>query len=279
MGAGVQGFEAYAAANAQGLQVVGGECPTVGLAGGYTQGGGHSALASRHGLAADQALEWEVVTATGEHLIANRQQNTDLFWALSGGGGGAYGVVLALTSKAHPDVPTVGFNLSLARTDVSDDFYYDVVSAYHATAPSLVDAGGMCLGGVTSESFTMFYTAPGIPQNKVAELVRPVTDKLNSSGVKYQSHIETFPGYLQEFNAMMFPVMAGYANFGGRLIPRSVVEHNNTALTKAIRYIVDHGGAGFGAVALSVSEKVAGDVSNAVLPAWRTALLDSYITT
>ena len=44
MGAGVQGFEAYAAADKAGLAVVGGECPTVGLAGGYTQGGGHSAL-------------------------------------------------------------------------------------------------------------------------------------------------------------------------------------------------------------------------------------------
>lgn len=87
MGAGVQGFEAYQAANASGLQVVGGECPTVGIAGGYTQGGGHSALASKHGLAADQTLEWELVTGTGEYLIANRHQNTDLYWALSGGGG------------------------------------------------------------------------------------------------------------------------------------------------------------------------------------------------
>ncbi len=42
--------------------MVGGECLTVGIAGGYTQGGGHSALTSRFGLAADQALEWEVIT-------------------------------------------------------------------------------------------------------------------------------------------------------------------------------------------------------------------------
>lgn len=53
MGAGVQGFEAYEAAHAKELAVVGGECPTVGIAGGYTQGGGHSALASKFGLAAD----------------------------------------------------------------------------------------------------------------------------------------------------------------------------------------------------------------------------------
>lgn len=84
MGAGVQGFEAVGAARKLGLTVTGGECPTVGLAGGYTQGGGHSALSSKFGLAADQTLEWEVVTGTGEFLKASPMENEDLYWALSG---------------------------------------------------------------------------------------------------------------------------------------------------------------------------------------------------
>ena len=62
IGAGVQAAEAQAAANAQGFVVVEGDCPTVGIAGGYTQGGGTSPLGSKFGLAADQVLEWEVVT-------------------------------------------------------------------------------------------------------------------------------------------------------------------------------------------------------------------------
>lgn len=56
MGTGVLRGEAYIAADAGGLQVVSGECRSVGIAGGYTQGGGHSALSSRHGMAADQTL-------------------------------------------------------------------------------------------------------------------------------------------------------------------------------------------------------------------------------
>jgi FAD/FMN-containing dehydrogenase len=72
VGAGVVGYEILKAASAQGLVVVSGECPTVGLAGGYTQGGGHSALSTEFGLAADQTLEFEVVTAAGELVTARK---------------------------------------------------------------------------------------------------------------------------------------------------------------------------------------------------------------
>lgn len=123
MGAGVMAIEAYEAAHARGLAVVGGECPTVGIAGGYTQGGGHSSLASKYGLAADQTLEWEVVTGTGEMLTANRYNNSDLYWALSGGGGGTYGVTTSLTAKAHADIPVSGVNLTFT-SQVHSPFFF-----------------------------------------------------------------------------------------------------------------------------------------------------------
>lgn len=75
MGAGVQGFEVNKAAFDQGLQVVTGSCPTVGVAGGYSQGGGHSALTSLHGMAADQV-------GTLKDLV--RKTNTDHDRFLSG---------------------------------------------------------------------------------------------------------------------------------------------------------------------------------------------------
>jgi FAD/FMN-containing dehydrogenase len=60
IGAGVLGYEILEAAHARGLTVVSGECATVGLAGGFTQGGGHSALSTSFGLGADQTLAFEV---------------------------------------------------------------------------------------------------------------------------------------------------------------------------------------------------------------------------
>ena len=73
MGAGVQGYEAMEAAQAEGLVIVGGECPTVGIAGGYSQGGGHSALSTSFGLGADQTLSWEVVTARSEERRVGKE--------------------------------------------------------------------------------------------------------------------------------------------------------------------------------------------------------------
>ncbi|KAJ7605564.1 FAD-binding domain-containing protein [Roridomyces roridus] len=84
---------------------------TVGVAGGYVQGGGHGILSNVYGLAADRALEFEVVTPSGAHLWANGCQNTDIFWALKGGGGGTFGVVLGMTTKVFDQT---GINAVLA---------------------------------------------------------------------------------------------------------------------------------------------------------------------
>lgn len=66
--------------------IVGGTSKTVSV-GGYLTGGGHSVLAQRYGMGADQVLEMEVVTPRGDIVIANECQNQDLFWAMRGVGG------------------------------------------------------------------------------------------------------------------------------------------------------------------------------------------------
>ncbi|KAK8075237.1 FAD binding domain-containing protein [Apiospora hydei] len=138
IGAGVQASEAQALAKANGLVVVEGDCPSVGIAGGYTQGGGTSPLASKFGLAADQVLEWEVLTGRGELLTATPTQNPDLYWALCGGGGCTYGVVLSMTVKLHQDQPTAGATLSFAE---SSDVYWDLLRVFLMNLPTILEAG------------------------------------------------------------------------------------------------------------------------------------------
>ncbi|KAL2846481.1 FAD-binding domain-containing protein [Aspergillus pseudodeflectus] len=107
VGAGVLGIELQEASQGHGLNVMTGVCRSVGAVGGFLQGGGTSLLAPSYGLAADNALQFTVVTAEGELVVANRIENPDLFWALRGGGGGTFGVIIDVTIRTFPDIPIV----------------------------------------------------------------------------------------------------------------------------------------------------------------------------
>ncbi|HET6848517.1 MAG TPA: FAD-binding oxidoreductase [Gaiellales bacterium] len=94
------------AAHEHGLAVTGGAISSTGI-GGYTLGGGLGWLMSTQGLAADNLIGVELVTATGEVLEVDDASHPDLMWALRGGGGN-FGVATALTYRLHQQPMVVG---------------------------------------------------------------------------------------------------------------------------------------------------------------------------
>jgi FAD/FMN-containing dehydrogenase len=88
------------ATHAHGLASTGGIISTTGV-GGLTLGGGIGYLTRGHGLAIDNLVSAEVVTADGRRVTASESENDDLFWALRGGGGN-FGVVTAFEFRLHP---------------------------------------------------------------------------------------------------------------------------------------------------------------------------------
>lgn len=106
-GAGIVFDEAHSSAAKNNRVVSSGWASTVGVVG-WAIGGGHGPLAPSLGLGVDNILEVDIITAEGNKLTANNKNNTDLFWALRGGGGGNWGIITAITYKAH-FIPAGGF--------------------------------------------------------------------------------------------------------------------------------------------------------------------------
>ncbi len=92
-------------AQLHGLATTGGVISHTGV-GGLTLGGGYGYLARRFGLACDNVLSAEVVTASGEVLVASPDQNQDLYWGIRGGGGN-FGVVTTFEFQLHPFGPEI----------------------------------------------------------------------------------------------------------------------------------------------------------------------------
>ena len=103
--AGVTWHELNDATAEEGLATTGGVISTTGIAG-LTLGGGLGWLMGKHGLAADNLISVEVVTARGDVLTASAQEHPDLFWAIRGGGGN-FGIVTNFEFQLHPVGPGV----------------------------------------------------------------------------------------------------------------------------------------------------------------------------
>ncbi|ORX94858.1 FAD-binding domain-containing protein, partial [Basidiobolus meristosporus CBS 931.73] len=123
----------------------GGTCPTVGL-GGILSSGGYGTVARRFGIGADHILSATVVNSKGEIVEVNDKAEPDLFWALKGGGGGTFGLVLSYSLKLVKTPENSMFHITWTLLDA-----VDVIMRFQKWAPTATD------------KLTMyFYQLPGI---------------------------------------------------------------------------------------------------------------------
>jgi FAD/FMN-containing dehydrogenase len=126
-----------------GLATTGGRVSTTGV-GGFTLGGGSGWLERKFGLACDNLLSVELVTADGSTVAAGEHENPELFWALHGGGGN-FGVATSFTFRLH-SLPSITAALLLWSPEAGPE----VVGAYRdfmQTAPDEIGGGFIYLTG------------------------------------------------------------------------------------------------------------------------------------
>ena len=101
VGAGARLIDVYDVVGGRGRLLPGGSCPTVGISG-LALGGGVGVFARKYGLTCDNLRSVEMVTASGERVVADSSDHADLLWASQGGGGGNFGVATAFEFTVHP---------------------------------------------------------------------------------------------------------------------------------------------------------------------------------
>jgi FAD/FMN-containing dehydrogenase len=171
------------AAQEHGLATTGGRVSTTGVAG-FTLGGGSGWLERRCGLACDNLIAVDLVTADGRTVTASEDENPDLFWALHGGGGN-FGVATSFVFRLHPVGPMVTAGLMMWSGDEAGEvarLYRDVA----ADAPDDLGSGLVFLTGPPEEFVPPHLqgtTVAGIAAlwagdvEEGAEAVRPFRDR------------------------------------------------------------------------------------------------------
>ncbi|KAI0341808.1 FAD-binding domain-containing protein [Trametopsis cervina] len=270
IGAGVMWQEAYQFADSHNVTIIGGYHQSVGASGGWLLGGGHSVLSPVFGLGVDRVVQFEVVTADGVLRTANECQNQDLFFALRGGGGNAFGVVMSSTQVVEPrPIPLQVAFVSYDAADVGSQAAWVELMVDKASKWGQEGWGGHILPN------NLIYVNP---LQSLEDAKASMTDAVAFA----QAHngtavVETLPNWLSFFNKYVLAAEATVgpsAIIGSRLIPtvNFASPSDRTALSKAIVNSFPQGPLYIVAATPVLYNGSYGGGRTSVTPAWRDSL-------
>ncbi|KAI0142709.1 FAD binding domain-containing protein [Xylariaceae sp. FL1272] len=290
VGAGLESWELFAYMTQYNMTVLVAGSYTVGAYGGWILGGGHSALASTYGMGTDQVLGFEVVTADGRFITADVERNTDLFFALRGGGGGNFGIVTSLIVKAHPPISVLSSSLAFSVPAGSNNVegFWSAIDAYHDFGLDILDNRGTAYsyiqrsGNSTSPGFTFSTNIemPGMTASELSTFVQPLYTGVAALGFNIRAPVVTQASNWLDTRHGVGDTPGVGSRFASRIFPRVSFEDPDRFVVtqQAIRDVVE-AGYQFHGIHLAPTLDVAGypGRDGAVNPAFRIAAMHADV--
>ncbi|KAJ4992083.1 FAD binding domain-containing protein [Stagonosporopsis vannaccii] len=245
LAAGVTVREVYEAADKNNVTVTGAVSWSVGYAGGMITGGGQNPLAGIYGMAADHVIAFNVVTADGKFRTVSQLSNPDLFWALRGGGGGTFGVVVSVIIRVHPKLKVVTAGWRLDASINSVDAFWTGTKNFFDEFIAWADAG--------IYSFFIMGNTP--------------TPFLNMMFLFAPNH--TMESYTK-IGANSFPIGLDNSLPANRIVPRANFQEK---YNETFALIKEHVSSGKHFLGYHKAPANYGDIDNAVSPAWRNCAM------
>ena len=265
--AGVNFDQVYSFADAHNVTFVGGYASTIGVSGGWAMAGGHSVLSPAYGLGIDRVLEFTIVAPDGVLRTANACQNPDLFWALRGGGGGTFGIVLSATHKVEPATSLIVASLNFTATSTNVLPFISLM--VNSSIRWAQEGWGGHLG-----PHNLINVSPLVNLSQAHDSYAPLVDyTLAQNGTAV---IEKLPSWYAFYTKYVIPNTAAIGRIGfpsTRLIPTALFA-SASGRAKLMSYFSESMAAGLAPYIPVVSPYLYPYVSNSTsaTPAWRNSL-------
>ncbi|KAJ6480986.1 FAD-binding domain-containing protein [Mycena sanguinolenta] len=267
--AGVTFEQVYKFADDNDSMFIGGYAQTIGASGGWMMGGGHSVLTPSFGLGVDRVLEIKIVTPDGVLRTANTCQNADLFWALRGGGGGTFGVVIESTHLVEQRIPIQVINMTFTPTNTNLQEYFEVL--VNNSAHWGEEGWG---GHVNNAPAGLIYVNPRLSLAEAEDSMAQLSAfaKANNG----TAVIETLPSWFVFFTRFIVEVERAVGSavvLGSRLIPKALFE-SEAGRAQLVAHLLKQT-AELALPYIPVTTPIAFNYTpgaTSVTPAWRTAL-------
>lgn len=232
-----------------------------------------------YGMGADNVLSFDAITADGKYVTANAKENSDLFWALKGGGPSSFAVVTSITVKTFPEVPTAGVTININSTHTNDtELFYKGVHIFNNQSNHFSNLGMFVYfeqGPGPGRLHIAPIVGPNMNATQLKKAVDPLITQLDAAKVPYDTHFRAFPTFF-EFYMDMFEdeTPSKQSVVSGRLFTQRDMVENSDKISDALIFAAM---SGVNVGHIVNPGKGAPTVDNAIHPKWRNA--SSFVIT